>query len=106
MLQGLQNELDKLKGRVQNEGHAVNLAQVNKCAGSITKSQNITTVFYAASDDFGKLGPDSWIIDTGATTHMCANPKLFFNSSKRPKTFLSGYLIIELNKFRKRATLA
>lgn len=77
ILQGLQKELDKLKGQVHNEGHAVNLAQDNECASNITKSHNIITIFHAASDDFEKLSPNSWIIDTRATTHMCANPKIF-----------------------------
>lgn len=77
MLLGLQNELDKLKGRVNDEGQSVNLAQVSEYAGNITDSQNVATIFNASLGGFNELGPYSWIIDTGTTTHMCANPNLF-----------------------------
>lgn len=69
------NSRDEYK--VQGEGHAINVAQVDDYAGKTTNSQNIVTAFHAASDIFSKLSPNSWIINTGATTHMCPKPNLF-----------------------------
>lgn len=77
MLQGLQNELDKLKGRVKTDAHTVNLVQVNDYAGKNPDTQNITITFHTFLNNTCELGLNSWIIDAGATTHMCANPKLF-----------------------------
>lgn len=50
MIQGLQLELDKLRGRVQGERHVVNLAKVSEYAGNCTNLQNIVTAFYTTTN--------------------------------------------------------
>lgn len=82
ILQGLQHELDKLQGQVQDEGHVASLAQVHDYAGKNTFPHKIITAFNASSNNPSEIGHNSWIIDTEATTHMCANRTLFKKLTK------------------------
>ncbi|KAL0307507.1 UNVERIFIED_CONTAM: hypothetical protein Scaly_2561500 [Sesamum calycinum] len=56
--------LQMMKGKTQSDQAQVNYAKMGEFAGTYF---NYTTEF---------LGPNSWIIDSGATAHMCANLKL------------------------------
>lgn len=84
MLQGLQLELDKIKEKMQGEGHAVNLTQVNEYAGIILNLQTMITALHTTFDTLDKIKPGSWIIDTGATTHMCTNLNMFTEVAPTP----------------------
>lgn len=89
ILQNLQQELDKIKGKIGNDTHTVNLAHMSNFTGNIPKPmegefagifsslQNIITALNASFKTLENIKPNSWVIDTGATTHMCANSDYF-----------------------------
>lgn len=89
LLQNLQFELDKIKGKVQtgsknqDNGHVVNLTHTEDFASSITIPQSITA-FHIVFNTLNSLEPGSWVIDTGATTHMCVDPKQLINTVNTP----------------------
>lgn len=85
ILQGLQHELDKLKGQVQSEGHIARLAQTHEYTGNIIQPYNIATGFNTSVENLNEIGPNSWVIDTGATMHMCANHILFDKLNQIPR---------------------
>lgn len=76
MLPGLQQELDKIKGRVHNESHSINLAHMGDFAGNDYDAskgefvgiffplQNTVTALHAHFNDLEKLKLGSWVIDT------------------------------------------
>lgn len=86
ILSGLQQELDKIKAKLKSDGHMANFSQVNEFVGMISNLQSIITAFYASFNDLENLEHGSWIIDTGATTHMCIDSKLLirFTSNNAP----------------------
>lgn len=59
LLQGLQQELEKIKGKVQNECHTVNLTQVNDYASNTSNSQFINTALHASDDTICELNFNS-----------------------------------------------
>lgn len=91
MLQNLQHELDKIKDKISNDAHSVNIAHISNFAGGIqdpnqgefsgiiSSLQTIIIALNASLKVSKKVKPNSWVIDTGATTHMCANPDYFTN---------------------------
>lgn len=88
MWQGLQQKLDKIKEKVQNDGHTVNFTQVDEFAGTLSALQSTTTAFHATFDTLERLKLGTWIIDTGATTHVCADPEQFIKLSSTPYPIL------------------
>lgn len=89
ILLGLQQEIDKIKGKIQNEGHAINMIQAEEYAGNnytciVSSLQSLITTFHTTYGILENLDSDSWILDTGATMHMCAKHKLFSHLSSTP----------------------
>lgn len=89
MLQGLQQEIDKIKGKLQKDSHTVNMAHTRKFESNLDDSfeqeyVGIAPFLYIALNagiSLEDMRPGSWIIDTGATTHMCTSLKQFQNIS-------------------------
>lgn len=86
ILQGLQTELDKIKGKMQNENHIANFSHAydyagNQFVGIVSEIQNLITSLHIVLNAVDRLKPGSWILDTGATTHMCTNLKNFIKLS-------------------------
>lgn len=79
LIQNLQSQLDKIKGRVQttgktqNNNHTVSLVHMdnmtgNNFAGNNTttyKTHNNVTCLHTAFSILDNLEPSSWVIDTG-----------------------------------------
>lgn len=84
MLQGLQLELDKIKGKIQGEGHVANFTQVEEYAGTIFYPYNAKIVLHVSLDTLSDLRTNTWVIDTGATAHMCTNAKMFYEMTHAP----------------------
>lgn len=77
MLHGIQQELDRIKGKIQSDGHVVNLTRVseqigNEYAGMVSVPQTLITAFHANLQILENLDAGSY---TGATTHVC-RPKI------------------------------
>lgn len=81
-MQGLQQELDKIKGKIQKDDHSVNLAHINsfagntnnmtgqEFAGTLLSPRILITALNCSVHIPDVIKPDSWVVDTRATTHV------------------------------------
>lgn len=89
ILQGLQQELDKIKGKIQSDSHTINLVHTNNLTGS---TRGITDLEFVGMHTYFKtpviilnstlnapenIKPTSWVVDIRATTHMYVNIDYF-----------------------------
>lgn len=77
MLQGLQQELDKIKGKLQGDNHIVNMAHTGNITSKMgtTAKQEYAGTISASQNNHDNIEFGSWIIDSGATAHMCNDIK-------------------------------
>ena len=70
-----------------NAAVSANYASTSSLAGTMTQSPNIFNGSFVSSSKYKQLlALNAWIIDTGASDHMCHDAKLFESLSPLKKT--------------------